>query len=67
MTQLTPRQKQAVDWVKSHYGRQWHKRLSTRPESLPIGYRHLWYYPFGILEWNENIRIARRVFYQGKV
>ena len=64
---MTERQLQAINWVKSHYGRQWRKRLLLRPEELPKGYRHVWKYPFGIPEWNENIRIARRVLWQGKI
>lgn len=64
---LTPRQLEAVSWVKQAYGKRWRRRLSTRPEELPVGYRHFWRYPFGIVEWNEHIRIARRVFWQGKI
>ena len=66
MTTLTARQQEAVNWVKATYGRRARKRLMTRPEELPTRYRHLWYRPFGIPEWNEHIRIARRLLWQGK-
>ena len=65
--QLTPRQTEAINWVKASYGKLWRKRLSTRPEELQPCYRHFWYRPFGIQEWNEHIRIARRVMWQGKI
>ena len=65
--QLTPRQMQAINWVKASYGRRWRKRLQDRPEDLPMGYKHCYYKPFGIPEWNEHIRIARRVLWQGKI
>ena len=63
---LTERQTEAVNWVKSNY-HHWRKRLMSRPEELPKSYRHFWRYPFGIHEWNEHIRIARRVLWQGKI
>ena len=64
---LTPRQQKAVEWLLANYGKKARKRLLSRPEDLPEGYRHFWQFPFGIPEWNEHIRIARRVLWQGKV
>ena len=64
---LTSRQREAIDWVRSAYGRNAKTRLSSRPEELPLGCRHFWRYPFGIPEWNEHIRISRRLLWQGKI
>lgn len=64
---LTVRQAEAIAWCKSAFQRNWKKRLNQRPEALPEGYRHFWAHPFGVPEWNEFIRIARRALWQGKV
>lgn len=66
---LTSHQRQAIDWLVSSYGtgRKLKDRLSTRPESIPIGYQHLWFRPFGIAEWNKYIRVGRRLYYQGRI
>ena len=65
--ELTSRQQKAFDWVNAQYGRKARARLLTRPEELPIRYRDFWRFPFGILEWNEHIRIDRRLLWQGKI
>ena len=64
---MTDRQKEAIAWMKANYGRKWKQRLQWRPEELPLHYRGFWYKPFGIKEWNDHMRIARRLLWQGKI
>lgn len=64
---LTKRQQEALDWGKANYGRKLKHRLSSRYDELPKAYRQFWHNPFGISEWNEHMRILRRIFWQGKI
>jgi len=64
---LTPRQAAALAWGKQAFGRRLKARLKSRPEELPLGYRHIWFNPFGIAEWNEHMRILHRMAWQGKL
>ena len=64
---ITERQAEALAWGRQAYGKQLRKRLNTRPETLPIGYRHLYWHPFGRQDWNEYMRILRRMLWQGKL
>jgi len=66
--ELTPRQAEAVNWARASFTPyKLKEKLENRPEQLPKGYRHFWRYPFGISEWNEHIRLLRRLYWQGKI
>ena len=64
---LTKHQYEAYHWGRANYGNQLKRRLSTRPETLPVGYHHVWFAPFGRPDWNEYMRILRRLYWQGKI
>ncbi len=64
---LTPRQSEAVKWATNLTPSHRKHMLQARPEDLPKNYRKFWRYPFGIPEWNENVRLLRRLYWQGKI
>lgn len=55
----TEEERQAIEWAKDRYGKQWLKRMTTSPDDLPEGYKHFYWHPFGIPEWNHNQHLVR--------
>jgi hypothetical protein len=64
---LTPCQRVAVQWARTSYGVRWRQRLKGRPEELPIGFRHCYWHPFGREDWNDYMRVLRRLYWQGRL
>lgn len=55
----SPEEKTTIEWAKRSYGKNWLKRVTGSPDDLPEGYKHFYWHPFGIPEWNHNIHLIR--------
>ncbi len=59
MAHILDYEQEALVWARQGYGRTWRRHVYTSPNHLPVAYRHLWWHPFGIPEWNAYTMVLR--------